>query len=69
MSGIGNFLELLSGGQLQWFRQQSPAKQAAIVAQWQGSGKSPEEVVEDNGGPAAEGGREAIPEVEPGVEL
>ncbi|WP_224281103.1 hypothetical protein [Streptomyces sp. LS1784] len=63
MGAADNFLELLSGAQLDWFRRESPAKQAAIAAQWMGSGTIPEDIVVDNGGPAAEGGREALPEV------
>ncbi|GAB2892075.1 hypothetical protein [Streptomyces mayteni] len=68
MGAIDSFLELLSGAQLEWFKKQSPAKQAAIAAQWQGSGGTPEDIIENNGGPAAEGGQDAIPEVEPGAE-
>ncbi|MBB5939529.1 hypothetical protein [Streptomyces zagrosensis] len=63
MGAINNFLEILSGAQLTWFKKQSMARQAAIAAQWQGSGKTPEDVIEDNGGPSPEGGREGIPEV------
>lgn len=34
-----------------------------MAAQWQGSGKSPEDIVEENGGPAVKG-RNAIPDIQ-----
>ncbi|MEV8327091.1 hypothetical protein [Kitasatospora sp. NPDC056731] len=64
MSAVDNFLELLSGKQLDWFRRQSPAKQAAIAGQWVGGGRTPEDIVEANGGPAPEGGRDALPDLQ-----
>ncbi|MEV8327085.1 hypothetical protein [Kitasatospora sp. NPDC056731] len=64
MSPIDNFLELLSGKQLQWFQQQSKTRQAAIAAQWVGGGRTPEDIVEGNGGPAPEGGRDALPDLQ-----
>ncbi|MEV8391893.1 MULTISPECIES: hypothetical protein [unclassified Streptomyces] len=64
MGAIDSFLQILSGGQLAWFQRQPKTKQAALAAQWQGSGKSPEDIIENNGGPAAEGGREALPDIQ-----
>ncbi|MFE7467229.1 hypothetical protein ACFU6R_24440 [Streptomyces sp. NPDC057499] len=64
MSGIDNFLEILSGRQLQWFQQQPKAKQTAMAGQWLGSGATPEDIVENNGGPAPEGGRDALPDLQ-----
>ncbi|MFE6104983.1 hypothetical protein ACFVQ4_34265 [Streptomyces laurentii] len=63
MSAVDSFLEILGGAQLQWFKQQPAAKQAALAAQWKGSGMSPEDIIQNNGGPAPAGGVDNIPEV------
>ncbi|MFE7114129.1 hypothetical protein ACFU99_01730 [Streptomyces sp. NPDC057654] len=59
-----DFLGALTGQQLAWFKQQSPVKQGQMAAQWQGSGNTPEDIVQDNGGPAPEGGSEALPDLQ-----
>ncbi|MFE4594369.1 hypothetical protein [Streptomyces laurentii] len=64
MGTIDGFLEILEYDQLEWFQRQSQAKQAALAAQWRpGSGMSPEDIIEKNGGPAVRG-RNALPDIQ-----
>ncbi|MFF2631124.1 hypothetical protein ACFVUN_35825 [Kitasatospora griseola] len=62
MSTDDGFLGILSGAQREWFQRQPAPKQAALTAQWQGSGDSPEDIVENNGGPPARGGGNGLPD-------
>ncbi|MFD9427035.1 MULTISPECIES: hypothetical protein [unclassified Streptomyces] len=63
MSAVDDFLDILSGAQLDWFKRQPKVKQAAMAASWMGSGKTPGDIVQDNGGPAPQGGADTIPAV------